>query len=105
MKQALFILCLTISPVMAASNPLSCELEPNSKPCAVEDWRAYDTDGYIEIEGTTTCAEGSITFRAYDEAGNWLGNGFSGIGGYTFQAILQAAYPKELKLRCTIKGR
>ena len=48
MKQALFILCLTASPVMAASNPLSCELEPNSKPCAVEDWRASDADGYIE---------------------------------------------------------
>ena len=79
-----------------------------SLDCAIEDWRWFLSDGYLTIEGTTTCPDGHIVVRAYSMKGGkreYVGNGADYFSGYAFDVIVGEVDDDitELSIRYTVE--
>jgi len=59
-----------------------------SNNCRIEDWRWYQVDDIIHIDGSATCKTGKVYIRVYDESDNYLGNDWTFIDGYTFSIAI-----------------
>jgi hypothetical protein len=68
--------------------------------------RRYRNNGIGDtiIEGTSTCATGKITIRAFDTKGKWLGNGESYIRAYAFETYIDnLAAPSKMSINYVIE--
>lgn len=74
-------------------------------PCKVVNFRSRnDTIGNLWIEGTTDCASGDLTIRAYEKDTNrYVGNAHARIDAYAFEAVIRGAHAEGLSIRYVIK--
>ena len=75
--------------------------------CQIEDFRYYDSIGFLVVEGSTTCPSGEIYIRLYDSSDDenkYLGNATGYINGYTFELIANGIVsPEKLSIKYTIE--
>ena len=78
--------------------------------CEVEDWRSRHTGESLWIEGATTCEEGRIRIRAYDNSGDasvFIGVADGVVKGFIFETYIDDIYenPESLEIKYSIKVR
>ena len=79
---------------------------PQRQSCQIEDWRwSYKRFKAVTVNGTSTCEEGKITIRAYDENGRFIGADYNAVRGYSFTMTFFniPVSPRSLKIKYTIK--
>jgi len=70
--------------------------------CGIEDWRYYNIDKYVKIEGTTTCESGKLFYRLYDKSGSFVASGWTYFERYVFEDLVDTRHELFRKIT-TIK--
>jgi hypothetical protein len=95
---------LSSSPTTAQSSPTTQFKADLAPSYTIEHWKYGGSGDYTHIEGTTTCASGTVHIQAYDEKGNYLGNATGFIEASTFSAFVSSRAPAELKIKYQISA-
>jgi len=92
----------------ASSSPASAVTTNKAKivpECKVEHWKYSGLgNSHLKIEGTTSCASGTIRIQAFDGKGTYLGNGFDIIQSNSFDTYIGSPAPEKLEIKYQISA-
>ena len=68
--------------------------------CKIENWKYHGLGSSDTIiEGTTSCATGTVHIQAYDDKRNYLGNATGYIQANSFTSMLSSPAPAKLEIK------
>ena len=96
--------CLAVALAAVVFLGVAMACDDHVGKCELEAWRAMrPAAGMLPIDGSATCAEGSINIRLYDD-GKFIGTASGIIQGHALTAFSQniQVAPKALTIKYSI---
>lgn len=88
------------TPSSERSSPVTDRKTDLAPSCKIENWKYHGLgDTHTTIEGTTSCASGTVRIQAYDDKGNYLGNATGYIQANSFTSMLSSPVPAKLEIK------
>jgi hypothetical protein len=88
------------TPSSERSSPVTDRKADVVPSCKIENWKYRGSgDRHTVIEGTTSCATGTVRIQAYDDKRNYLGNATGYIQANSFTSILSSPGPAKLEIK------